>query len=614
MMQQVQLGGTRLCAWPEGRVAVERGGEAWVQSEAFVPWIALPNGEPLFFSQARAEMSPLKTGVGAGFCWLWSGFANGLRLETRVWVAHTGEVRFELIPLRDAPVEAVHWPAPFVWEEKTSQSCTVLPMMQGCLVPGNWPEEIKAVQPPYFFERSGYMPWIGQVRRGAAWLAIVEQAWDAGYELLHPPGGPTRLHLVWRECMGRVGYPRRFSLRLLAGGYVELCKAYRQTVRAQGGAVPLAQKLARQPKLARLIGCPVIHTWSRFAVKPESALYDPQNPQQNDRLVTFAQRQAQLQRLKARGVQKAYVHLDGWGAAGYDQRHPDVLPVNGRAGGAGGLRALAAACRAQGYLFALHDQYRDYYLDAASYSEANAVLDRHGARPAGCTWNGGRQTFLCASLARDYVERNYRRLDALGIPLDGAYLDVFSVVELDECLDPRHPMTRRECSAYRCGCFDFIAQRYGIASSEEPLASTVDHLALCHHAPYPTAPRLNGGAQRGVPVPLFNLVYHDCIFIPWDLGEGAASVMPNGRSGFLYALLNGGMGYLPIEPTARELEKAAAVAALHEKVALSEMTLHEFIAGDPERQRTLFANGISVEVDFRHNTWRIEQTNDVEVR
>ena len=100
----------------------------------------------------------------------------------------------------------------------------------------------------------------------------------------------------------------------------------------------------------------------------------------------------------------------------------------------------------------------------------------------------------------------------------------------------------------------------------------------------------------------------------WALVSGLYGLLYGALYAVGYALLNGGMGYLPIEPTARELEKAAAVAALHEKVALSEMTLHEFIAGDPERQRTLFANGISVEVDFRHNTWRIEQTNDVEVR
>ena len=608
-MPQPECGGTRLRAWPDGRVEIEREGQVWAQRRDFVPYVELTGGGQALFSRAGVEMRPLKTGVGSGFCWRWSGLAGELCLETSAWVEQaTGDLRFALTPLTDGPVEAIHWPAPFEFSEKAAENYTVLPMMQGCLLPNNWPGEVQAVQPPYFFERSGYMPWLGQVRGGAGWLAILDTPWDAGYELRHPAGGPTQLHLVFRESQGRVGYQRRLRLRLLRGGYVQMCKAYREHAKSRGGAVTLREKILRCPSIARLQGAPVVHTCAKFEVKPEAAIYDHAHPERNSGLTTFAQREAQLRALAARGVKQAYLHLDGWGVAGYDQRHPDVLPVNGEAGGPEGLRALAQTCRELGYLFALHDQYRDYYTDASSYDEANAVLDRRGCRPGDCTWNGGRQTFLCASLAREYVERNYRRLDALGIPLDGAYLDVFSVVELDECLDPRHPMTRRECSEYRCGCFDWIAARYGIASSEEPLANTVDHLALCHHAPYATAPRLNGGEARGVPVPLFNLVYHDCIFIPWNLSEGEEAPAPGGRSGFLDALLNGGMPYLPIEPTDGELEKARIVSELHREVALSEMVRHEFVGGDPDHQRTVFANGVTVEVNFKKNAWKIERT------
>ena len=59
------------------------------------------------------------------------------------------------------------------------------------------------------------------------------------------------------------------------------------------------------------------------------------------------------------------------------------------------------------------------------------VIERHG--------NG------TASLAPDYVRRNFEQLFAAGIHLEGTYLDVFTCNELDECVNPHHPMTRREC-------------------------------------------------------------------------------------------------------------------------------------------------------------------------
>ena len=80
--------------------------------------------------------------------------------------------------------------------------------------------------------------------------------------------------------------------------------------------------------------------------------------------------------------------------------------------------------------------------------------------------------------------------------------------------------------------------------------------------------------------------------------------MPDGKSGFLYALLKGGMGYLPIEPSDEEWEKAGIVARLHSLVADQEMVLHEFMDGTGERQKTVFANGITVEVDFMKGSYR----------
>ena len=62
-------------------------------------------------------------------------------------------------------------------------------------------------------------------------------------------------------------------------------------------------------------------------------------------------------------------------------------------------------------------------------------------------WAGGRQNYLCASLAPKYVKRNYTEI-LKHINLDCVYLDVFSCNEMDECFNLEHLMTRKECMEY----------------------------------------------------------------------------------------------------------------------------------------------------------------------
>ena len=86
--------------------------------------------------------------------------------------------------------------------EESSEGCTVLPMMQGVLLPDPLAWRGKGIEPPCFLERHGYMPWVGRYCEKGGWMAIAETPWDAGYGLEHPAGGPTQLDWVWQESMG----------------------------------------------------------------------------------------------------------------------------------------------------------------------------------------------------------------------------------------------------------------------------------------------------------------------------------------------------------------------------------------------------------------------------
>ena len=80
-----------------------------------------------------------------------------------------------------------------------------------------------------------------------------------------------------------------------------------------------------------------------------------------------------MKRLKALGLDKLYIHTDGWGKNGYDNDHPYILPPCEQAGGWVGFKKFSDVCRELGYVFALHDQYRDYYYDSPVFDKNKAI-------------------------------------------------------------------------------------------------------------------------------------------------------------------------------------------------------------------------------------------------
>lgn len=554
------------------------------------------------------RITPYATGFLTGLKVELGGFtAEGepldLRLQLFLGLEGAEELAFTLIASDDAArVLQCDWPGGLAPE---SFDTTVVPYMQGMLLPRDWPEKTWLYD-TLSFGRGLYQPWWGHQQGAAACLLILETPDDAGCHFEHPAGGPTRLGPRWVHSLGRMAYPRRARLCFLdRGNYVDLAKRYRRHALAGGRWVSLREKIARNPAVARLIGAPVVHTSILYHIQPESSYYDKNDPAKNHQLVTFAERARHLEALAARGITNAYVHLDGWGLRGYDNLHPDVLPPCPEAGGWDGLRLFAETCERLGYLFAIHDQYRDYYLDARSYDDRHTVTDEHGARPLHSIWYGGRQSILCPSLAPGHVRKNHGALLGAGVKLRGAYLDVFSVVPPDECYQAEHPVTRTECLRWRGECLDSVRAWGGVVSSEEPSDWSVKHLDLVHHGPFALNPNPGKGPAMGIPVPLFNLVYHDALLLPWSLERGAWGI-PEKDLGFLHALANGGMPYLGLNPSPEELDRVRAVCALHRRVALLEMTRHEFLDPGRRRQRTTFADGTRVTVDFDRDTWEVE--------
>lgn len=541
------------------------------------------------------------------------------RLSVRLSVllyTHTGELVCELHPLERDAGDIVHiaWPAPFGFGGEAPGLYTAVPMMQGFLVPADWEAEIVRYEDGFFHGRDAYMPWWGQTDGEHGYTAIVDTFWDAKGHFDHAPRLHSHFGVRWLPSLGR--YDDNRSVRYRFGpkmDYVEMAKIYRAYVKSIGRFRSMAEKIAENPRVGRLLGAAVVNTLIHFYAVPESDYYDPDHPEKNDERHSFALRAEQLAKLKDAYDGPVYVHLDGWGQRGYDNLHPDVLPPSPVNGGWEGMRLLRQRCEELGYLLALHDQYRDFYHDAPSYGAEQAVMDRDGNNELCTIWPGGAHHFLSASLAKGYVERNYEQLESEGVLPDGAYLDVFAVIALEEDYHPAHPMTRKSCMEHRLSCFHSIRSRGMIASSEEPVDWALPALDLVHHGPYARNPNPGKGPVVGVPVPLFSLVYHDAVFLPWFPGEGEWGIPPEDW-GFLHGLLNAGLPCLNIEPTAAEVALAREMSELHLRVGGLEMTGHSFIDGNLRRQRAVYEDGTVVEIDLDTKEYAVrygEETADV---
>lgn len=590
-------------------------------------------------------------GVGRGIISRFEGFkADGVDrqyiFETFVWIeASTGHIYFEWIPVCEdgLHVKKVFWPGPMAFEENRADWYTLLTHQQGLLIPNDWPVSFEKPAFDGFFETAGgYMPWFGQVRGREGYIAICMTPWNAGYNAEHRGGsqsGGTRVGVRFEESLGHMDYRRMVRYTFLDDcDYNDLCKVYRTYAAECGNLRTLREKAARNPAVDDLIGCAFVHTGVKTFVQPDSDFYDETNPQKNNHMTSFRQRAKEIRHLHELGVKKLYLHLDGWAEPGYDNNHPDYLPACREAGGWAGMKELSDTVHECGFMFGIHDQYRDYYKRAESYDDNFACQNADGTIPGHKHWAGGPQAYLCATQAPYYVRRNFSEIRRHGINLDGAYLDVFTCNEGDECANPMHKMSRRECYEFRERCFEWLLSKGILTSSEEVSDWAVPSLVFCHYAPYDFMMREPKSQKQGIAVPLYNLVYHDCVIVPWMMEAH------DGDDYMLYALLNGGAPYIIRDGAypntdgafeadsgrdegnmtnmktgcakkaqrAAEDEKLASAAArccvvceLHERVAKCEMVRHEFVNGDINVHKTVFSDGTSVVVDFAQQSYKI---------
>ena len=445
------------------------------------------------------------------------------------------------------------------------------------------------------------MPWIGvfDMARGFGYALIIDTADDGHVELQESAAGDGKAYIpqvFWQPSKGSLRYRRRLIYRFVpSGGYVALAKAYREHARQQGLLVTLGEKAKKNANVRRLFGAPDV--WGRASL-------------------AFA-REA-----KAAGVDKMLIH---------GRSTPEEM----------------AAINALGFLTSEYDNYTDI-LPVEEGHEADhnhdhlpgaAVLKADGTRmTAWITWDKKtrymkRSPALWTATARRDVPKVLAEF-----PFLGRFVDVTTAEGLYEDYDPNHPLTRsdkRRCGEELLAC----VRLHGLVTGGEhgiwwavPHLDYIEGMMSGGHCSWPaghllrpkskdqeftgpwgkTAP-WESYARWGIGhehrVPLWELVFHDCIVSTWYWGDSsdflleAAPEVTAKKDAFniLY-------GTMPMmwanaqgswtQDRAMFLRTYRNVCKLHEVIAGTEMLTHEFVTPDRHVQRTTFSDGTEVCVNF----------------
>ena len=587
---------------------------------------------PLRLTDARKiSITPYDTGFKTGLKITLGDFHHGLRkldLTLYLTVCLQGDnedLVFDITATEgQAILRRLDWPEAL---DARDVDDTVLCNNKGDLLPRHWPRPyfpVRATDPNMGgnARKSDHsiiqshviedwaMSWWGFEKGPAAMMLIIETPNDAAYQFSHPAGGPTVIGPRWLPSLGRFSYLRTARMCFFKqGNYVTLCKRYRQCVMDTGLFVSLKEKIARSPVVGQMIGLPqtrigILHN--------QSPLSDRYNPTNHYELFTFDQRAQQLRDLKAAGVARTLVVCSGWAHLGYDRQHPDPLPPPEAAGGWDGMKRLFDTAHSLGYPFIFHDQYRDYYTDAPSFNPDFAIHEestnlpaiafagsrfgdwKEGQIPFMRHWDGGPQSYLNSRFQLGELEKNYQLFFAHGIYPDGIYIDVIGYIPPDEDYNPEHPTTRADAMLGQANLMNWAAHHLGFTATEAGSDWVV---------PFTDSINQSGGLGRTISVPLYQLVYHDAVLVSY--GES----FRGGRNQLLLGCLCAGVPELPVDlknVSAASLALIKQMAALNRRVGLLEMTNHEFLDADRHRERSTFADGTTVTVDWTAQTVDIQ--------
>jgi hypothetical protein len=424
-------------------------------------------------------------------------------------------------------VESIRLLDDALWVSDSDRGCLLVPVREGLLLPADSKLAFTHAFDTFAYEGC-HMEMLGVVKQGAAALltwhdpyvlaearsVLTNAAWAGGQQVLSPS-------LSLRQSA------RWFRVQFLGpGDHVSIARAYRQVAQRKGWLVTWREKLKGHPERARLFGAVNYKLWSTLSrgMNEESTKEERVNIHW-----TFAEAAQVAEHLK-RDLQldKVLFLMGGWIHRGYDNQHPDILPAAPECGGNEAFAECVKRIRKLGYVVGLHDNYQDMYRDSPSWDEKYLMRTRAGELARGGRWAGGRAYLTCSKMAVELAKRpqNLPAVQQL-TGADAYFIDTTYAAGLMECFDRAHPLTRWDDMKWKQVISDYARELFGIFGSECGREWAIPHsdffeglTGVSGHHYHDTGLLKKVG---GIPVPLFELVYRDCIAMFGKYGYDASS-------------------------------------------------------------------------------------------
>lgn len=406
------------------------------------------------------------------------------------------------------------------------------PTREGLLIPAN-----SGLNFTRRFDTSAYegchMDMFGVVKKGAAALFT----WNDPYVAVdlksasaseHAPG-PKQ---ILTPSLILTKSARAFQLHFLGkGDYVTIAKAYRDIARQKGLLVTWDEKLKSNPERAKLFGAANIKLWSLLDRRMNAESTKQESVRTN---WTFAEAAEVAEHYKnVLKLDKVLFTMGGWIHRGYDNQHPDILPTAPECGGDPAFSDCARRILQLGYLLCLHDNYQDIYRDSPSWDENLIMRTEDGKLARGGHWAGGLAYLTCSQKAVDLAKRPQNLPAVKNLSHANAYfIDTTYAAGLQECFAKAHPLTRGDDMLWKQRLSDYARQVFGIFGSECGREWAIPHsdffeglTGVSGHTYHDEKLPERLGATV---VPLFDLVYRDCIAMYGKYGYD-----PNQAAGYV---------------------------------------------------------------------------------
>ena len=203
---------------------------------------------------------------------------------------------------------------------------------------------------------------------------------------------------------------------------------------------------------------------------------------------------------------------------GYDNQLPDIWPPNKECGGEAALADCSRRVMNLGYLFCLHDTYVAIFRDSPSFSEDYIRIKRDGTLDltSNPDWAGGFPYITCSQKALELARRPQNLTAVKKLTNANSYfIDCTFANNLDECFNPKHPVTKDGDMYWKQAISDYARETFGVYGSEDGREWGLPHSDFFEGITGVSGKGLGNttlqGKLGGSIIPLFEIVYRDGI-------------------------------------------------------------------------------------------------------